>query len=90
VRIGGGARLAARENSGMKIMYAANDGAGPTYEIEADRHGNYAIRLDGRIVKRVTSVTTYFGKPRWGSRKLEQAAIDEAKTAIDTHHEYAG
>lgn len=70
----------------MKIMYAANEGAGPTYEIEADRHGNYTIRLDGRVVKRVTSVTNYMDKPKWGSKKLEVAALDEARTAVDLHH----
>jgi hypothetical protein len=71
-------------------MYAAQAGAGPTYEIEADRHGNYTIRLEGRVVKRVSSITTYLDKPRWGSRKLEQAAIEEAKAAIDGHHGLAG
>lgn len=71
----------------MRIAYAAMEGAGPTYEIEADRHGNYTIRHDGRVVKRVTSVTTnYFGKSLWGSRKLEERAIEEAKAAIDAHH----
>jgi hypothetical protein len=70
----------------MKITYASMDGTGPAYEIEADRHGNYTIRLDGRVVKRVTSVSNYVGRPRWGSRKLEMAAIEEAKAAIDAHH----
>ena len=70
-------------------MYAAMEGAGPTYEVEADRHGNYTIRLDGRVVKRVTSVTNYFSKPRWGSRKLEIGAIEEAKAAIDRYHHLA-
>lgn len=73
----------------MKLMYAAMGGAGPTYEVEADRHGNYTIRLEGRVVKRVTSVTNYFSKPRWGSRKLEMIAIEEAKSVIDTHHRLA-
>ena len=70
----------------MKVTYTAQDGAGPTYEIEADRHGNYTIRHGGTVVKRVTSVTSYFDKPRWGSKKLEQRAVDEAKAAIDAHH----
>jgi hypothetical protein len=70
----------------MKVMYTAKDGAGPTYEIEADRHGNYTIRLGTAVVKRVSSVTTYFDKPRWGSRKLEERAIEDAKEAIDRHH----
>lgn len=67
----------------MTIVYASKDGAGPTYEIEADRHGNYTIKQAGRVVKRVTSVTNYAGRPRWGSRKLELVAIEEAKAAIE-------
>lgn len=67
----------------MNIAYVSNSGNGPTYEIEADRHGNYTIRHDGKVVKRVTSVTNYMDKPRWGSRKLELAAIEEAKAVIE-------
>ena len=70
----------------MKVMYSARDGTGPSYEIEADWHGNYTVRLEGRVVKRVSSVTTYFNKPLWGSRKLAQAAVEDAKAAIDAHH----
>lgn len=70
----------------MKIAYASIDGTGPTYEIETDRHGSYTIRLSGQVVKRVTSVTSYVGRPRWGSRRLELTAIEEAKAAIDAHH----
>lgn len=67
----------------MKITYVSNAGTGPAYEVEADRHGNYTIRAGGKVVKRVTSVSNYLGKPRWGSRKLEGDAIEEAKTVID-------
>jgi hypothetical protein len=70
----------------MKVAYASKDSGGPAYEIEADRHGNYSIRREGKVVKRVTSVSSYLGKPRWGSKKLELAAIEDAKAAIDTHH----
>jgi hypothetical protein len=70
----------------MNIMYAANGGAGPTYELEADRQGNYTIRREGKVLKRVSSVTNYVGKPRWGSKKLELAAIEDAKAAIDAYH----
>jgi hypothetical protein len=70
----------------MKMMYAANGGAGPTYEVEADRQGNFTIRREGRLLKRVSSVTNYVGKPRWGSRRLELAAIEDAKNLIDTYH----
>ena len=69
----------------MKIEYVSSSG-GSAYEIEADRQGNYTIRCGGRVVKRVTSVTSYVGRPRWGSRKLELAAIEEAKAAIEAHH----
>jgi hypothetical protein len=70
----------------MRVEYASNNGGGPVYEIEADRHGNYTIRHEGKVVKRVTSVTSYMDKPRWGSRKLELAAIEEAKAAIEAYH----
>ena len=73
----------------MKITYATPDQAS-TYEIEADRHGNYTIRCEGRVVKRVTSVTRYVGRPLLGSRKLALAAIEEAKAAIAAHHSVAG
>jgi hypothetical protein len=70
----------------MKMMYAAKDGTGPTYEVEADRQGNFTIRREGKLLKRVSSVTNYVGKPRWGSRRLELAAIEDAKNLIDTYH----
>jgi hypothetical protein len=70
----------------MKMMYAANGGAGPTYEIEADRQGNFTIRREGRLLKRVSSVSNYVGKPRWGSKRLELAAVEDAKNLIDTYH----
>jgi hypothetical protein len=70
----------------MKIMYAANGGASPTYELEADRQGNYSIRREGKVLKRVSSVSNYLGKPRWGSKKLELAALEDAKSAIDAYH----
>jgi hypothetical protein len=74
----------------MKTAYVSNGGTGPTYEIEADRHGSYTIRRAGRVVKRVTSVSSYVGKPRWGSRKLELTAIEEAKAAIEANHSIPG
>lgn len=72
----------------MKIKYASLGGTGPAYEIEADWHGNYTIRQDGIIRKRVTSVTSYPGKPLWGSRKLAEAAVEEAKATIDAYHAF--
>jgi hypothetical protein len=67
----------------MKITYVSSSGSGPTYEIEADRHGNYTITVAGKVVKRVSSIPHYLGKPRWGSKKLELDALEDAKGAIE-------
>lgn len=72
----------------MKTAYASMGGTGPTYEIETDRHGSYTIRRSGQVVKRVTSVSNYVGRPRFGSRRLELTALEEAKAAIDAHHAF--
>ncbi len=68
----------------MKTTYTGGEGSGPTYEIEADRHGNYTVKLGGKVVKRVSSLASYRGKPAWGSRKLEEDAIEDAKKAIES------
>lgn len=68
----------------MNIRYVSQGGAGTEYEIEADRHGNYTVKLQGKVIKRVTAVTSYLDKPKWGSRKLELAAIEDAKAAIES------
>ncbi len=67
----------------MKVSYTRSKGAGLTYEIEADRHGNYTIELNGKVVKRVSSLSNYLGKPRWGSKQLETDAIEDAKQSIE-------
>ena len=67
----------------MNSSYTRSTGAGLTYDIEADRHGNFTVKLDGKVVKRVTALPRYLGKPRWGSKKLEAEAIDDAKRDID-------
>ena len=43
----------------MQITYVSKAWPDTTYEIEADRFGNYTIRSGGRVIKRVTSVTEY-------------------------------
>lgn len=68
----------------MKTEYTGGHGAGPTYDIEADRHGNYTIRLEGKVVKRVSALSQYLGKPRWGSKRLEEEAIRDAQRAIES------
>jgi hypothetical protein len=67
----------------MKVTYGGKAANAELYEIESDRHGNYTIRLGGKVVKRVTSLPNYVGRPKWGSRKLEIGAIEEAKGVID-------
>jgi hypothetical protein len=71
------------DNGSMKVTYASSAQPGSAYEIEADRYGNYTIRAQGKVVKRVTALTDYLGKSRWGSKTLEQNAIEDAKRAID-------
>jgi hypothetical protein len=66
----------------MRITYVSESWPETTYEIETDRFGNYTIRAEGRVIKRVTSVTDYLGKPKWGSKKLELNAIEDAKASI--------
>ena len=67
----------------MKITHVSATRPETAYEIEADRHGNYSIRVDGKVIKRVSSLKSYAGKPRWGSKALEQSAIDDARSAIE-------
>lgn len=67
----------------MRITHVSESWPDTTYEIESDRFGNYTIRTGGRVIKRVTSVTEYLGKPKWGSKKLEMNAIEDAKAAIE-------
>ena len=81
---GGPGRGASGDNRGMQIEYSREKGPGPTYEIEADRHGNYTIKLGGKVLKRVTVLSRYVGKPRWGSKKLEADAIEDAKLAVES------
>jgi hypothetical protein len=66
----------------MRISYVSESWPDTTYEIESDRFGNYTIRAGGRVIKRVSSVTEYLGRPKWGSKKLELNAIEDAKAAI--------
>jgi hypothetical protein len=74
----------------MRMTYASPTWPDSTYEIESDRFGNYTIRTGGRVIKRVTSVTEYLGKPKWGSKKLEANAIEDAKAAIEAFKTPAG
>ena len=66
----------------MRITYISESWPETTYEIESDRFGNYTIKVEGRVIERVTSVTKYLGRPKWGSKKLELNAIEDAKAAI--------
>ena len=74
----------------MRMTYASEAWPDTTYEIETDRFGNYTIRTGGRVIKRVTSVTEYLGRPKWGSKKLELSALEDAKAAIAAFKSPAG
>lgn len=67
----------------MNVSYTRSKGNGLTYDIEADKHGNYTVKLNGKVIKRVTALANYLGKPRWGSKRLEADAIEDAKKAIE-------
>ena len=71
------------ENAAMRTTYTRSKGAGLTYEIEADRHGNYTVMLNGKVIKRVSALPAYIDKPKWGSRQLEAGAIEDARNAIE-------
>jgi hypothetical protein len=66
----------------MRITYVSEAWPETTYEIESDRFGSYTIKIEAKVIKRVTSVTEYLGRPKWGSKRLEMNAIDDAKAAI--------
>ena len=66
----------------MRMTYVSENWPETTYEIETDRFGSYTIRTGGRVIKRVTAVTEYIGRPKWGSKKLELNAVEDAKAAI--------
>lgn len=65
------------------IQYTRTTGQQLTYDITADKHGNYEIKLAGKVVKRLTVPSAYLDKPRWGSKKLEADALEDAKNAIE-------
>lgn len=67
----------------MRLTYTPQAHPGTEFEIEADRHGSYVIRLNGKVIRRVTALSDYVGKPKWGSRKLEADAIEDAKRDIE-------
>jgi hypothetical protein len=72
-----------KDNRSMRLSYTPTNGAGLTYDIDADRHGNYTVKLDGKVVKRVSALPAYLGKPRWGSKQLEVDAVADAKQSIE-------
>jgi hypothetical protein len=74
----------------MRVNYVSASWPDTTYEIESDRSGSYTIRAAGRVIKRVTAVTEYLGRPKWGSKKLELNAIEDAKASIATFRSPAG
>jgi hypothetical protein len=74
----------------MRFEYTRQSAGGLTYDIEVDRHGSYAIRLNEKVLKRVTALPDYVGKPRWGSKKLEADAAGDAMKAIEAFKTDAG
>lgn len=67
----------------MRVPYTPTNGSGQSYEIESNRHGSYTVTLSGKVIKRVTALPHYLGRPRWGSKQLEMDAIQDARKAIE-------
>jgi hypothetical protein len=82
--LSGGDAVESTHNAPMRFEYKRQSGSGLTYEVEVDRHGSYAIKLNEKVLKRVTALPKYVGKPRWGSKKLEADAADDAINAIES------
>jgi hypothetical protein len=74
----------------MRMTFVSETWPETTYEIESDRFGNYTIRSAGKVVKRVSALTEYVGRPKWGSKKLELSAIEDAKAAIQAFKSPSG
>lgn len=64
------------------LVYRRSKGKQLEYEIKADRHGSYTISLDGKPIK-VMGIGDYFGRPRWGSKKLQAEAFEAAKSSVE-------
>src|SRR5690349_4433384 len=69
----------------MRTTYVRENWPDTTFEIETDRFGNYTIRSGGRVIKRVTSLAKYLGRPTWGSKKLELTARGGMRAATHAH-----
>lgn len=65
-----------------KVQYTRKQGAGLTYDIEADQYGRYTISLGGKVLKRGSEplVTLRMLRP---SPEREAEALDAACGAID-------
>ena len=72
------------DNHAMRVAYTPTTAPGQTFEIESDRHGSYTVKLHGKVVKRVTALPAYLGRPKWGSKQLEADAIEDGKNAIES------
>lgn len=83
MRCGGRPVTCVGDNCGMRVPYTPSTAPDRTFEIESDRHGSYTVMLDGKVVKRVTALANYLGRPRWGSKRLEVDAIKDGKQAVD-------
>jgi hypothetical protein len=64
------------------VSYTRSHGKRLTYAIAATTLGNYTVLLDGQVVKTM-AIGDHYGAPRYGSKKLQDEAIEAAKAAIE-------
>jgi hypothetical protein len=58
-------------------------GTGRTYRIEAFRNGSYAIYFGDKLVAGgPAEVNRGFGSPKWPSNRLQEEAIERAKSHV--------
>jgi hypothetical protein len=55
---------------------------GVEFVVFANRHGRWRIERDGAVIKSGGD-QDFYGKPRWGSKKLQAEAFAAARAAIE-------
>ena len=65
----------------IAVLYQRETGKRLTYEIRADVFGNYAISLDGKVLKQGTDTLVAMGLRKPGP-EVRESAINYARVAV--------
>ena len=66
----------------VTVEHTRSTGKQLTYTISADRRGNYSIALGDRVLSRHGNPLAGFGSNIYGSKRLQEEAIEAAKHVI--------